>query len=721
MQENINILYLGTADLVDRYEDVFEANGLHVVQLDRSGMESEGLVRLIRHYIAEKDIRAVIGFGRMLTELRPGLNIPIVELKHTYYSYVSAYRSALAMDSRIGMILWKSTEEIGLSQFLKDYRDKLEIIEEDDYIKNDIHVRNALWENGLGRLKAMGYRICLGSAMMAEFAKKFGIIVVPIGLDMESVLYAISDLKAQIHLYYDQRVGYEQMHTMLDRINEGVIAVNLRGDILDINEKARKICGLKAAEPGDAGSMKQGDALGNLESLMPDPQIRRLLQDKIKLENYILMLNHANVIVNSIATYYKETGENGYILTFQEISNLHNLVHDIQSKILKKNLYAKHTFADILGDSAAVTQALRQAKRFAAASSTVLIEGDSGTGKELFAQSIHNASPRKDMPFVAINCAALPENLLESELFGYVRGAFTGARADGKPGLFEMANHGTIFLDEIGEISPQVQSRLLRVLQEREVSRLGDDKVIRVDVRVLAATNRNLYQEMQAGRFREDLYYRLCVLELWLPALRDRKGDIPILLEHFLAAHGRPGIRFTPGATDALFRYDWPGNIRELLNFTDRLCVMADEDLIGRDMVRQLLARRGNFPECQGWDTSRDGAAPESGKYPVEQTGKPTEGYVENPAGEPTEGYMENPAGELAEGQEETPVGKPAEGHAGNLAEKYMAGRCGRYSEAEIQECLLRHRGSRRDTAAELGVSTVTLWRWMKAFREDLK
>jgi transcriptional regulator with PAS, ATPase and Fis domain len=709
MQENINILYLGTADLVDRYEDVFEANGLHVVQLDRSGMESEGLIRLIRHYIAEKDIRAVIGFGRMLTELRPGLNIPIVELKHTYYSYVSAYRSALAMDSRIGMILWKSTEEIGLSQFLKDYRDKLEIIEEDDYIKNDIHVRNALWENGLGRLKAMGYRICLGSAMMAEFAKKFGIIVVPIGLDMESVLYAISDLKAQIHLYYDQRVGYEQMHTMLDRINEGVIAVNLRGDILDINEKARKICGLKAAEPGDAGGMKQGDALGNLESLMPDPQIRRLLQDKIKLENYILMLNHANVIVNSIATYYKETGENGYILTFQEISNLHNLVHDIQSKILKKNLYAKHTFADILGGSAAVTQALRQAKRFAAASSTVLIEGDSGTGKELFAQSIHNASPRKDMPFVAINCAALPENLLESELFGYVRGAFTGARADGKPGLFEMANHGTIFLDEIGEISPQVQSRLLRVLQEWEVSRLGDDKVIRVDVRVLVATNRNLYQEMQAGRFREDLYYRLCVLELWLPALRDRKGDIPILLEHFLAAHGRPGIRFTPGATDALFRYDWPGNIRELLNFTDRLCVMADEDLIGRDMVRQLLARRGNFPECQGWDTSRGGEAPESGKYPVEQTGKPTEGYVENPAGE------------LAEGQAETPVGKPAEGHAGNLAEKHMAGRCGRYSEAEIQECLLRHRGSRRDTAAELGVSTVTLWRWMKAFREDLK
>ena len=251
---------------------------------------------------------------------------------------------------------------------------------------------------------------------------------------------------------------------------------------------------------------------------------------------------------------------------------------------------------------------ISQAVKFSYSDSNILIHGETGTGKELFAQSIHNSSRRRKGPFVAINCAALPENLLESELFGYVEGAFTGASKGGKMGFFEIAHKGTIFLDEIGDISPKLQSRLLRVIQEREIIRLGNDTVIPIDVRVICATNRDLKKEVARGSFREDLLYRLDVLELNLPPLRKRKQDILYLADRMVRfEHERTGSRLeaiSQEGRELLMRYGWPGNVREMRNFCERICILCEKTRAGPRTYSRPSGRvgawgNGRQPACR--------------------------------------------------------------------------------------------------------------------------
>ena len=281
------------------------------------------------------------------------------------------------------------------------------------------------------------------------------------------------------------------------------------------------------------------------------------------------------------------------VITLQTIEKIMEEERAIRKRMHKQGFVAKYSFSDILHVEKTLDETIRNAEDFSAVESNILIRGETGTGKELFAQSIHNASQRKNRPFVAINCAALPDNILESELFGYVEGAFTGAAKGGKVGFFEIAHKGTLFLDEIGDISPKLQSRLLRVLQEREIIRLGSDTVIPIDVRIIAATNKDLYAEVQAGAFREDLYYRLDVLELKLPPVRQRKQDIPCLAEHFLnferEKHACVLKGFTKGATQLLTSYDWPGNVRELRNFCERISILCKREYAeASDVLRAL-------------------------------------------------------------------------------------------------------------------------------------
>jgi transcriptional regulator with PAS, ATPase and Fis domain len=241
---------------------------------------------------------------------------------------------------------------------------------------------------------------------------------------------------------------------------------------------------------------------------------------------------------------------------------------------------SKYCFDSIVGDDVNLRKVKSIAQRASNTGSTILIMGESGTGKELFAHSIHQSSPRQDRPFVRVNCAALPDNLLESELFGYEEGAFTGARKGGKPGKFEMANHGTIFLDEIGDMPLAMQAKLLIVLQEREVERVGGTKPIRVDVQVIAATNRNLEDMMKKGKFREDLYYRLNVVTLNVPSLRRRPQDIDLLVNYLLPKlNQRMHTQVEKASSEAvqlLCSYDWPGNVRELENLLERAINLAD-------------------------------------------------------------------------------------------------------------------------------------------------
>jgi DNA-binding NtrC family response regulator len=254
-----------------------------------------------------------------------------------------------------------------------------------------------------------------------------------------------------------------------------------------------------------------------------------------------------------------------------------------ENLLLKKEFAERLGFPTIVGRSPALVEVTRQIQKVAPTDATVLLEGESGTGKELFARAIHHLSPRKEAPFVAINCAAIPETLLEAELFGHERGAYTGAVAS-RPGRLELADRGTLFLDEVGELGPSVQAKLLRAVQERAFERVGGNRTIHVNLRIVAATNRDLRRAIAEGRFREDLYFRLAVVSVRVPPLRERGEDVELLAEHFLARFrrelGREALVFSEPAREAIRRHRWPGNVRELQNAIERAAILAESDRI---------------------------------------------------------------------------------------------------------------------------------------------
>ncbi len=272
----------------------------------------------------------------------------------------------------------------------------------------------------------------------------------------------------------------------------------------------------------------------------------------------------------------------------------------MENRALRRDLRDKYRLENVVGRSEAMLQVYKTAARVAATDATVLIEGESGTGKELVARAIHATSPRAARPFVAVDCGAIAEGVLESELFGHARGAFTGAQAT-RRGLFEEADHGTLFLDEIGDVGPNLQARLLRALQEGTIRRVGTNEPIAVDVRVVAASNRDLSQAVKEGRFREDLFYRLNVVTLRLPPLRERREDIALLAEHFAAKHGRAeGATLSPAARDLLVAYDWPGNVRELENVVARALALNPSGVILPDDLPEHVRAAQRAPPAQG-------------------------------------------------------------------------------------------------------------------------
>ena len=267
---------------------------------------------------------------------------------------------------------------------------------------------------------------------------------------------------------------------------------------------------------------------------------------------------------------------------------------EIENRRLREELSRPPGFAHLMGSSQALERVLKQARSVAATSATCLLSGENGTGKEMLARAIHQESARKNGPFVAVSCAALPETLIESELFGHEKGAFTSATQSHK-GRFELADGGTLFLDEIGDLSAAVQVKLLRVLQEREFERVGGIKTLTVDIRLIAASNRDLEKEVAAGRFRQDLYFRLNVVPLHLPPLRERPDDIPILAAHFAAKsaakYGQPTPELEPALVEVLLEYEWPGNVRELENLIERLVVLSNTSTLGLEFVPEKMLR----------------------------------------------------------------------------------------------------------------------------------
>ena len=288
----------------------------------------------------------------------------------------------------------------------------------------------------------------------------------------------------------------------------------------------------------------------------------------------------------------------GYIMVFHEIARIHKIVHAMAGT------QAQFTFEDIIGNSPAIAETKKLAASAAERKSTVLLLGETGTGKELFAQAIHNASNRRDFPFLAINCGAIPKELLESELFGYAEGAFTGAKKGGRPGKFELADQGTLFLDEIGDMPSDMQIKLLRVLQTGEVCRIGEDFPMRVNVRIVAATNADLKHQVRQGNFREDLFYRLHVFPIHIPPLRDRQEDILLLAEHILnrsLKNSYSSLVFSPVARKRMLEYSWPGNVREMENVIERAVNITEGEKIGPEVLDESLpVLKSSPPPYQG-------------------------------------------------------------------------------------------------------------------------
>ncbi|MBU5425040.1 sigma 54-interacting transcriptional regulator [Tissierella pigra] len=383
-----------------------------------------------------------------------------------------------------------------------------------------------------------------------------------------------------------------QLRLILGNLHEAVCVINTSGIVTFWNASSEKLYGIKAKE-----------IVGqSIEKFFKDPILLRALKEKKTFQN----LKHnpkgeTDVILSAVPLIYK--GELiGAVSTDRDLNEITNLYMELDREktkveILKQQMKEitqdKYFFGKIIGKSKALVDAMTVAKQVAKTDASVLITGESGTGKEVFSRSIHEESERKG-DFIPVNCSAIPSNLLESELFGYIEGAFTGAYKKGRPGKFELANGGTLFLDEIGDMPLLMQAKLLRVLQDGIVYRVGSSKPIKVDVRIIAATNKDLHKLMENGEFREDLYYRLNVVTISIPPLRERKEDIPELIKDFLLEfskkNNKNNIYMTPDAMKILTDYHWKGNIRELKNTIERLVILSQDNEIGiKDIPIEII------------------------------------------------------------------------------------------------------------------------------------
>lgn len=375
------------------------------------------------------------------------------------------------------------------------------------------------------------------------------------------------NLKAEIKSYA-YNIEKKKMIKVIDGMDKSVVSVDEKGKIDTCNSKFRKLFNIDY-DPRNMDISKVLDFFSNdvFDSLK-----------KSNKHSSTFYSESANVrgIYNINKIYYKKDLK-GFVIDFVDRK-------DAIRNYNKMNTDYRMTVDDIIGESESIIRVKKNALKAAESSSTILITGESGTGKEMFARAIHFHSSRGDRPFITINCAAIPEELLESELFGYEEGAFTGAKKGGKLGMFERANKGTIFLDEIGDMSIHLQAKLLRVLQEKEIQKVGGKSGVKVDVRIISATNKNLPELVENGMFREDLYYRLNVLPIELPSLKERKGDIPLLVDYMVKVYSKKLDKNISGVSEEVLNmleeYNWPGNIRELQNVIEFCINMTSGNII---------------------------------------------------------------------------------------------------------------------------------------------
>lgn len=418
-----------------------------------------------------------------------------------------------------------------------------------------------------------GVDVLVGDAVSVRVAKKYGLKAKVIESGKQAILQALQEAVLISRVVQQDEVKSRMLSSVINKSQDGIVAVDGDNKIILFNPEAELIFHRVRYEV-------MGKPLEEFCSNLTGKQLREA--GEIMTDIYgKQMLVKVSFIQNGSSSFM--------IYTLQQVSEVQRLEQSIRKKLMAKGLTAKYHMEDVIGRSRACQNMKNKAARYALTDSTILITGESGTGKEMLVQGIHNMSQRAAGPFVAVNCAALPENLLESELFGYVDGAFTGARKGGRQGVFEMAHGGTLFLDEIGEMPISLQSRLLRVLQEREVMPLGSESIIPIDVRVIAATNQNLADMVAQGTFRQDLYYRLNILRIHMPTLSERREDIPLLARSMVRKMQKLNPQLTSltdSAAEFLQRLPWPGNIRQLSNMIERIMLLTDGTEIDRQDVQ---------------------------------------------------------------------------------------------------------------------------------------
>ena len=393
------------------------------------------------------------------------------------------------------------------------------------------------------------------------------------------VVAAVSAIENQLRLHKTTSklyVSYKFTNMLLEAVSDGVISCDSNGTVTQLNSFAAKLIG---ADPRYAIGKHIGSVIRKPASIL------QVLATGMEYRDQEMVIEETGKKVSQTVSPLRD--DTGRVIGVLSILKVHK---DKQTGRRAGSLTAKYVFDDIIGESETMVVAKKWARIAAGSPSTVLLTGESGTGKELFAQAIHNGSARKDRPFIAINCAALPDTLIESELFGYEEGSFTGSKKGGQIGKFELANGGTIFLDEIGDIPLYTQVKLLRVIQEKKLSRIGSSGEISVDIRIVAATHKDLKEEVHKGNFRKDLYYRLNVITINIASLRERMDDLPLLTVHFVnklsLKLGRKNITVSDDFTDRLKTYNWPGNIRELENAIERaLNMLQDGGVLTPDLL----------------------------------------------------------------------------------------------------------------------------------------
>lgn len=529
----------------------------------------------------------IISRGGTAVLLRQKLSVPVVEIRVTGYDVIRALFPYFGTGHNVAIVGYQNvvhgcrsiSELFGLSIH--------ELIIPSEYVEGK-------WRDIREQVNHMisdhHIQVLIGDTLVSSYLKPDNLEIQLIESGDEAIIQAVEEAKHIARIRENERKAYERLRTIIQSVHEGIVATDEVGRITAVNLIAEDIFGCREA-----------DVLGvPVSSAIPNTRIDKVLRTGVaELEQ--LQLTPKGYVVTNRAPFGFDGWVQGVVATFQEVAKIQSVEQKIRQTLFASGLFARYQFEDILTEDVQLKRIIALGKKYAQTDATMLLLGESGTGKELFAQSVHRHSARRNEAFVAINCSALPAQILESELFGYEEGAFTGAKKGGKLGLFELAHNGTIFLDEIGDMNKELQSRLLRVLAEKQVMRLGSDSIIPIDVRVIAATNMDLWKEAVTGNFRLDLYYRLNVLNIKLPPLRERKQDILLLANHFLRRYGeryKKAIQHIPESVAAiLLNHQWIGNIRELKNVMERIVLSSEGESVDLATVNLMLDAYSTFPK----------------------------------------------------------------------------------------------------------------------------